>query len=119
VDVGMGRPSNSPESSIGMSNKHPQYASVDKKSSKKLKPSNLNEQLGGTTVKHKDPAHNNLSYQPQVQQQQQQEVTYQKIHHPSSTTLQYPRPSKNNETNPSSIIKPPKIDIIKTTYPDL
>ena len=120
VDVGMGRPSNSPDSSVETNNKHPQYASVDKKSSKKSKPSNLNDQLIGTTVKHKDPhpAHTNSPYQSQVQQQQQ--VTYQKIHRPSST-LQYPRPSKNNETNPSSIIKPtpPKIDIIKTTYPDL
>ena len=90
----------------------PQYASVDKKNSKKPKQNPNDQQLIGI-VKHKDPHQTSNQYQNQMSQEQP-EVTYQKIH-PSK----YPTRPKT-DTNPS-IVKAtaPKVDIIKTTYPDL
>ena len=113
VDVNVGKKSMSPEVSSGISHKEtqPQYASVDKKSSKKSKP-NPNEQLIGI-VKHKDP-HQQSHNQHEQQVQQHPEITYQKIH-PSSH--QYPR--HKNEKNLSMGKTNLKVDIIKTTYPDL
>jgi len=122
LDVGVvGRCSTSPEitsssSSSGImkhSQHQPQYASVDKKNSKKSKQNSNDQQLVGI-VKHKDPHQTSNQYQNQISQQQQPEVTYQKIH-PSK----YPTRPKT-DTN-SSIVKgtAPQVDIIKTTYPDL
>ena len=90
----------------------PQYASVDKKNSKKSKQNQNEQQLVGI-VKHKDPHQTSNQYQTQLSQQQP-EVTYQKIH-PSK----YP-PRPKNEANPSIMkASSPQVDIIKTTYPDL
>ena len=120
LDVGVvGRSSTSPEitsssSGIIKSSQHhqPQYASVDKKNSKKAK-QNQNDQHVIGIIKHKDPHQTSHQYQNQISQQPP-EVTYQKIH-PSK----YP-PRPNNEIN-SAMVKAtsPKVDIIKTTYPDL
>ena len=120
LDVGVvGRSSTSPEITSSLSGimKHsqqhqPQYASVDKKNSKKQKQNPNDQQLIGI-VKHKDPHQTSNQYQNQMSQEQP-EVTYQKIH-PSK----YPTRPKT-DTNPS-IVKAtaPKVDIIKTTYPDL
>ena len=114
MDVSIRSNSNSPQIPSGISCKqtNPQYAVVEKKSSRKSK-SNLNEQLV-SIVKHKDPIKVSGSSHYPPQAQLQPEFTYQKIH---PSTQQFPRP--NNETNPSIIKAPSKVDIIKTTYPDL
>ena len=120
VDVGVGRSSISPEissaSSSSKQSQQPQYASVDKKSSKRSK-SSPNEQLVGI-VKHKDHRHapSPVQYEQNQVHQQPPEITYQKIH---PSTHQYPPRTGTNDTNPSNIKAAPKIDIIKTTYPDL
>ena len=85
---------------------------MDKKNSKKAKQNQNDQQMIGI-IKHKDPHQTSHQYQNQISQQHP-EVTYQKIH-PSK----YP-PRPKNEMN-SAMVKAtsPKVDIIKTTYPDL
>ena len=121
VDVNINK---KPEVSSGMTDnkqtQKPQYASVDKQRPKKLKHYPPNEQPLISIVKHKDP-HQQQQQQPDLhsqppQAQQQTEITYQKIN--TSSSHQYPRHNKNelNSSMPKTI---PKVDIIKTTYPDL
>ena len=93
----------------------PQYACVDKKSSKKTKP-NTNDQLV-SIVKHKDHHQHQQPHQQQLQQQP--EIMYQQIQLQPSTHHRHHNHQRNKNEASSLNQPPPKIDVIKTTYPDL
>ena len=93
----------------------PQYACVDKKNPKNIKP-NQNDQLV-SIVKHKDHHQHQQSHQQKFQQQP--EIMYQQIQLQPSTHHRHQNHQRNKNEASALNQLPPKIDVIKTTYPDL
>ena len=93
----------------------PQYAFIDKKNPQKTKP-NENHQLV-SIVKHKDHHQHQQPHQQRLEQKP--EVMFQQIQlRPSAHHRHHNHQLNKNEAS-SLNQPPPKIDVIKTTYPDL